>query len=308
MLVSDARYCVFLTTAMASILKNAAPEDRIRFHIVDAGLVKSSYDAIVKLTSKRTVRLALVKSSYDAIEKMKELRPFEIAYYKPDVSQYVKPDDSRFPTAIYYRLLAPQFLPESLDKIVYMDVDVAVLSSLRELWETPVDGVFVAAAVDRLMAPSHVAKIGLDENAVYFNSGLLVMNLKKWREDNVMDELFKLVDEMEGRLEFPDQDLLNVYASRNGYKLLSEEWNVHPKFYEEGKTKLLHYMGSRYNSPHIDILCKYAALTPFKRLPFQSFTFHVRYWIRRIICQFLCLFLIRRRDRHVLRKIFYLRR
>ena len=287
MLVSDANYCVFLTTAMASILTNAAPEDRIRFHIVDAGLAASSYDAI---------------------EKMKELRPCEIAYYKPNVRDRVKTDGSRFPTAIYYRLFAPRFLPDSLDKVVYMDVDVAVLSSLRELWETPVDDVFVAAAVDRFMPPRRLLKIGLDENAVYFNSGLLVMNLKKWREENITDELFKIADDFKNCLEFPDQDLLNVYAYRNGYKLLSDEWNAHPKFYVEGKTKLVHFMGSRYNSPHIDILGKYAALTPFKRLPFQSPMFHVWYWIKRVVCSFLCLFVFRHRNRRILRKFFNLRR
>ena len=286
MLVSDANYSAFLATTIVSILKNAAPDDSLRFHIVDAGLEESDRAAI---------------------EGLKTLRAFETVYYAPDLREYVKflcDDISRFPAVVNYRLFAPSFLPETLDKIVYMDVDVVVLSSLREFWETPLNGFFLAATPDLNMRTSHRLAIGLDENYQYFNSGALLMNLKKWREDGITEKLMQIALDIKKEIEFPDQDALNVYAFHNGYQRLPEGWNVHPRDYVEGKTRLLHYMGTRLRCPHLEILYEYAASTPYGRLPMQSTSYRIKNTIKRIVCNFLCLILFPRKMRREIRKRF----
>ncbi|MBR0226653.1 MAG: glycosyltransferase family 8 protein [Thermoguttaceae bacterium] len=288
MLVSDANYSAFLATTIVSILKNAAPDDSIRFHIVDAGLDEADRDAI---------------------EELKSLRAFDAVFYTPNLQEYAKylcDDISRFPAVVNYRLFASSFLPETLDKIVYMDVDVVVLASLREFWETPLDDLFLAAAPDLNMRLSHRKAIGLDENYLYFNSGALLMNLKKWREDNITEKLLKIALEIKKEIDFPDQDVLNVYAFHNGYQRLPEGWNVHPRDYVEGKTRLLHYMGTRLRCPRLEILYGYAALTPYGKLPMQSASYRIKCRIRRIVCNFLCFFLFPRKIRRAIRKRFNL--
>ena len=289
LLVSDANYSAFLATTIASILKNAESEDSLRFHIVDAGLKESDYKAI---------------------EELKNLRSFEVVYYTPDLHEYTKylcGDISTFPIVVNHRLFAPNFLPETLGKIIYMDVDVVVLSSLRELWETPIDESFVAAAPDLKMRPSHRKAIGLTEEFPYFNSGVLLMNLKKWREDKITEKLLKIADEIKKNIDFPDQDVLNVYAFHNGFQKLPEGWNVHPRDYVEDKTHLLHYMGTRQRCRRLDILYGYAARTPYRRLPMQSRWRQINLGIKRAICNTLCFFLFPRKIRRAIRRQFVLR-
>ena len=289
MLVSDANYSAFLATTIVSILKNAAPDDSLRFHIVDAGLEDADRAAI---------------------EELKTLRTFEAVYYTPDLREYLKylcDDISTFPVVVNHRLFAPNFLPETLDKIVYMDVDVVVLSSLGELWKTQIGDSFVAAAPDIKMRPSHRKAIGLTEDFPYFNSGVLLVNLKKWREDNITEKLLAIADEIKENIDFPDQDVLNVYAFRNGFQKLPEGWNVHPRDYVEDKTHLLHYMGTRQRCPHLDILYKYAALTPYRLLPMQSRWRQINLGIKRVICNTLCFFFFPRKMRRMIRRRFVLR-
>ena len=289
MLVSDANYSAFLATTIVSILKNADPDDSIRFHIVDAGLDETDRAAI---------------------EELKASRDFDAVFYTPNLQEYAKflcDDISTFPLVVNHRLFAPVFLPETLDKIVYMDVDVVVTSSLRELWKTPIDNAFIAAAPDKNMRLSHRKAIGLSEDFPYFNSGVLLMNLRKWREENITEKLLKIALEIKENIDFPDQDVLNVYAFRNGFQKLPDGWNVHPRDYVEGKTRLIHYMGSRQRCPHLDILYGYAALTPYGRLPMQERSYQFRRAIKRAICNILCFFFFPRKIRRAIRKRFNLR-
>ena len=145
LLVSDANYSAFLATTIVSILKNAAPEDRLVFHIVDSGLTQADRDAV---------------------EKLKEIRDFERIFYQPDLQKYLHvfcDDIQTFPVVVNHRLFAPSFLPESLDKIIYMDVDVVVLDSLRGLWNVDPGEAILAAIHDPNIRLSHRRAIGLDD-------------------------------------------------------------------------------------------------------------------------------------------------
>ena len=275
--VCDEKYGAFMATTIASILKNAASDDHFRFHIVDCGLKNKSLDAI---------------------DELKKLRPFEAVYYKHELPERFYLIDSKYSPVVFHRLFAARFLPDSLDKILSLDVDTVVLSSLRDLWDTSLEGVFVAATTDRHMPEEHCRSIGVEKKTDYFNAGVLLMNLKVWREKDVVGNLLDIIREYQESLDYLDQDALNIYASRNGFRLVSENWNVNPLDYVEGQTRLLHYMGSRRNCPCLDILYGYAALTKYKLLPMQKKS----YRFKRFLYLFLQLFLFRRKDRRNLRK------
>ncbi len=279
LLISDANYAAYLATTIVSILKNAAEDDVLRFHIVDAGLLESD----------------LVK-----IEWLKKTRNFEVVYYKPNLKEYLnyfRNDIQTFPVVVNYRLFLAEFLPKTLDKIIYTDVDVVVLDSLRELWETPIDNMFVAAVPDQCVSLNHKHELNFSESYKCFYSGNLLVNLKKWREDNTLKELLDICLEIKDKIMYPDQDVLNVYGYRHGYLELSTRWCCHPKYYEENKTVILHYMGERRRLSHLDILFGYAAQTPYKKLPLQSVWFKIRRTLNRKRCQLVCLFLPKKKWR-----------
>jgi len=286
LLVSDANYAAFLATTIASILKNADANDVLRFHIVDGGLKASDREKI---------------------EELKNIRSFELNFYTPDLSQYlprlVGATGTAFPLLVYSRLFAARFLPTTIDKIVYMDIDVVVLKSLREFWDLPLEGKFCAAVPDRYMRESHPREIGLANDGRYFNSGVLLINLKKWRDEDAVERFFEIFAEKKETLCFPDQDALNLLADRWSYVVASGAWNCHPRDYVEGETAIIHYMGRRHHSPHLDILFGYAAATPYKRLPMQTTYYKITRRLKRLLASFLSIFLFRRKWRRSLRRV-----
>ncbi len=284
LLVSDTRYAAFLATTLVSILKNAAPDDVLRFHIVDAGLTTADLKKL---------------------ESIRALRPCEMLFYKPNLKSYLKyfrSDIQTFPVVVNYRLFLAKYLPASLDKVLYLDVDVVVLHSLRKLWETPLADAFLAAAKDRDVAAEHVAKFGFPEGYEYFNSGILLFNLKKWREDAILEKLLDVCMEIRELIEFPDQDALNVFAARTSVVKLDTRWNCHPKYYDRETTAILHYMGDRRCIPELDLLFSYVAQTPYRLLPMQTRMYAFKRWLRRKQCQLGCLFIPSREKRHEYRK------
>ncbi|MBQ9875004.1 MAG: glycosyltransferase family 8 protein [Thermoguttaceae bacterium] len=286
---SDSGYCPFLATALASILTNAAPDDEFSIHLVDGGLTEDDLQKI---------------------EELKKIKDFRLALYRPNLREYLKylrNDISNFPIVVNARLFAEKYLPETLDKVIYLDADIVVLGSLSELWETDLGDNFVAAVPDPKMRASHRQALGLPDDYRYFFSGGLVINLKKWREERVLEKFLDICLEIKDKIEFPDQDVLNTYASRRSYLPLAGRWTCHPRDFVEGDTVVLHYMGSRHRCPNLPILYKYAALTPYGRLPMQGFWYRVRRGLRRALFIFLCLFLPKKQWRKNLRKRFVLR-
>lgn len=118
-------------------------------------------------------------------------------------------------TPALYRLKAPSALPQ-LDKVLYLDTDTMVREDLRELFETPMDGIYIAGVPvvwaqikksDRNRWLKHSGIPGMD---YYVNSGVLLMNLKAMREDGIEDKSLALVGKKEfAPLDPADQLILN---------------------------------------------------------------------------------------------------
>jgi lipopolysaccharide biosynthesis glycosyltransferase len=110
--------------------------------------------------------------------------------------------------AVYFRLLAPRFLPIELDKILYLDSDIIVRRSLASLWNTDITGYALAAV------PNHEDNarklLGFPEGAKYFNSGVLLLNLHFWKENQVVENAIAFIRNNPGKVHFWDQDALNA--------------------------------------------------------------------------------------------------
>jgi len=275
LLVSDSKYAAFLATTILSIVKSAARSDAFRFHIVDGGLTPND---LAKL------------------DAMSQELGAEICWYRPDANQYQREFDvasgTAFPVIVNYRLFAAQFLPKTMTKILYLDVDVIALKSLRSLWEYPLDDSLCAAVPDTNIAQKRLNTIEFPSDRQYFNSGVMLINLQKWRDEN-WDQIFlTILADKKNVLSFPDQDVLNLAAARSSYAQLDKLWNCLPRDYVEGETCILHYCGRRHRAPHLKILYDFVAQTPYKKLPFQGARARFARICRRALYDLLSLFVI----------------
>ena len=153
--------------------------------------------------------------------------------------------NERFLPECFLKLKMADFL-KGLDKVIFLDSDIVVLGDISELWNTDVDNYSIAAVRD-FADLSHLADITGGHE--YFNSGILVINLKKWRDENIEERLFNFLKDYPDRMVWNDQDLLNGVLY-NEVKYLDDGWDFqynvdNPEIDEKivsTEIKLIHYV------------------------------------------------------------------
>src|SRR6185437_4693696 len=96
----------------------------------------------------------------------------------------------QFTQAMWYRIFLPELLP-GVDRVLYLDADTIAVDSLSPIWEVPLGDSYLAA-VTNVFQPNHFhrpAQLGLPGPKVYFNSGVLLMNLDQMRRDDCTEAL-----------------------------------------------------------------------------------------------------------------------
>ena len=127
------------------------------------------------------------------------------------------PVSDRYPTEMYYRLFAARYLPQQLERILYLDPDLVVLHSLRSLYQIDFDSKLFAAAShieNRTFRELNRRRLHLSEHAKYLNSGVMMMNLALLRKESPQT-IIDYIQSHKATLLLPDQDVLNaLYADR----------------------------------------------------------------------------------------------
>lgn len=131
-------------------------------------------------------------------------------------------------TASLYRLLLPTVL-EARDRTIYLDADLVVLESLAELWDADLGRHAVAAVRDAASpwaagpAGTNWRHTGMAPDSPYFNSGVMVLALERWRRERLAESALELLR----RVETPwgDQCAINVVAEGRWLEL-ARRWNV----------------------------------------------------------------------------------
>ncbi|GHT45416.1 hypothetical protein FACS189454_04850 [Planctomycetales bacterium] len=210
--------------------------------------------------------------------------------YKNCNIRFIVMDNSRFENLpvtghltyhTYYNLVIPELVPE-LEKAIYLDSDIICTASLRELWETELGGHYIAGAENFAFLNTmkeYPATIGLSPEHIYINSGVLVMNLKKIREDNKVKELFENQARLACTGKYAEQDTIN-YTFSGKIQYLPKQFNYHG--WREAKDiekpdrllvpNVIHYDGPikpwvvgqmRKNSPLREWYFRYLLLSPY---------------------------------------------
>lgn len=139
----------------------------------------------------------------------------------------------QYPKEMYYRLIAPMLLPQSLDRILYLDPDILIINPLDKLWNLDIGDNLFAAAVhtDKKELAAAINSLRLGTKTPYFNSGVLLMNLQKCREEIRTEDIFSFVREHASGLVLPDQDVLNVLYGDRIMEIDDFIWNYDARMY-----------------------------------------------------------------------------
>lgn len=129
------------------------------------------------------------------------------------------PTTRRYPVEMYYRIFAARLLPETIDRILYLDPDLVVLNPLDALY-TLEFGENLFAAASHISPNSKLTlvndlRLSMPQGSSYVNSGVMMMNIEALRREQSEDEVFDYIETHRPVLMLPDQDVINaVYATR----------------------------------------------------------------------------------------------
>jgi lipopolysaccharide biosynthesis glycosyltransferase len=137
----------------------------------------------------------------------------------------------RMPITTYYKLAVTDLLPADVGRVIFLDSDLIVLGDLGALWDADLGSHHLLAVQDRVVpyvsSPfgiSSWATLGLDRHAKYFNAGVMVIDVPRWRRERVTQQVIEYLRKNHEDVYFWDQEGLNaVLAGRWGE--LDERWN-----------------------------------------------------------------------------------
>ncbi|HEY9632337.1 MAG TPA: glycosyltransferase family 8 protein [Coleofasciculaceae cyanobacterium] len=214
---ADDNYAMPLAVTLHSALANLKNKPKIFLVIIDGGISPRSKRRILQSLDPEQVEIHWMPPDERLIKNLKVERHLTIV--------------------TYYRLLIPQLLPQHFNKVIYLDSDMVIKGDLEQLWNIDIGDNYVLAVQDDNQRYIHMSgglrnyqELGINPDLKYFNAGMLVINLEKWRNDNIP---LKVVEYLERNKEYVrdhDQDGLNgVLAGKWGE--LNPRWNQMPRIY-----------------------------------------------------------------------------
>lgn len=128
-----------------------------------------------------------------------------------------------FTVTTYARLLIGDHLPREVDRVLYLDGDILVRGDLQPLWTLDLKG-HTAAAVTDLPRYEFNSTLGLPADALYFNAGVLLIDLARWRRLDIGGRTLAFARQHPDRLRWCDQCALNLIL-HDDWILLDRVWN-----------------------------------------------------------------------------------
>ena len=127
--------------------------------------------------------------------------------------------------AAYLRVFIPAYVDAFVDKIIYLDADIIVNNSIEPLWNTTIKKYAIGAVENIVPGIKTVLSDSSDQN--YFNDGMMLINLRWWREKEVMHQTLRFIENYPEKIVYHDQDALNA--------VLNGKWlSLHPKYNMQG--------------------------------------------------------------------------
>jgi lipopolysaccharide biosynthesis glycosyltransferase len=268
---TDNKFCPYASVAIVSLLENNKNES-ICVHLFS-----------MNIASENLEKIELMISRYDNAQ-------LEIHSVTNSSFEHF-PDPGIYSLACYLRILIPDLL-STVDKALYLDCDLTICGSIRELWNLDISNYSCAAVADAIYSYNATqAYLEYDYfSEGYANSGVLLMNLAYWRKNDIQNKLIDFLNKHS--VKYPDQDAINIIL-HGTIKFIHPKWNCHTGYFafpplvrkEQKqyikslwkKAIIVHYTGrvkpwfKECVNPYKHHYSKYKQITPWKNTPQKQF-------------------------------------
>ena len=165
-----------------------------------------------------------------SLERNLNLHASDLEFLEINLSQNALFKVSRHITvASYFRLFLDKVIPASVSRVIYLDSDILVNGPLDELWTVDLQDHPIAAATDSIVNSQPLReeikkKIRLTPTSNYFNAGVLVVDLNRWRNARLGQRALDFALDYPDLLTYWDQCALN-HVVNGQFQELTREWN-----------------------------------------------------------------------------------
>lgn len=205
-------YVPLMGISMTSVLMNKKEMQNLDFYICSTDISETHKEQLRQLTEQYGSRIFFI-----------------------DVSDYASHFEFEFSTSGFHsivlaRLLLADYMPEEVQKVLYLDSDVIVNGDLSELDSVNLKGKAFAAVPELHMPQKEKKNIGLKKEDIYFNCGVMLINLEFWRKNHAAEKFLHYFEKKQGQLLYNDQDILN-HCCKGRIEKLSHTFNYNPALY-----------------------------------------------------------------------------
>ena len=177
---------------------------RAEFHLLDCGITDETRRSLEEFAARHDMRLTIVTVDTALFHDLPITR-----------------DD--LTAATFARLKLPEVFPDTCDKVIFLDADCVVTGDLSELWEIDISDYLIAGVQDDEALKNDGGDGILRDRSIYINSGVMLVNLRAWREENFGDAVIAYLRQRV--LRSHEQSAINIVAAGR-IKTLPETWNL----------------------------------------------------------------------------------
>lgn len=241
----DNNYPIYTMLAINSILRNNYSSSNYHFYIIENNITEQNKKRMQKFISK-------VNKTHSCES---EIEFIHIDTDTIDKGQYLFAFSNRITPIAIARIMLPKLL--DVDRVIYLDGDILVTGDLKDLYTINLKGKPFGMAMNISQMGQSLEKRKIN---VYYNSGVILMDLKKCRQVKTVERMLTFLEKNMDRFLFnsekdkndkflyPDQDLINIVL-KNEIKQLPQRWNnqtiagVHMVDIGYNPNSIIHYIG-----------------------------------------------------------------
>jgi lipopolysaccharide biosynthesis glycosyltransferase len=205
---SDNKYVQHLGVMLVSLLENCKKYKPQEIAVINDGISGENIEKLNSSISKFKVPLRFIKFDNKAFS-------------------HLSPKNNKT-LAAFHRIFIDEFYPPDAEKVLYLDCDIIVRKDIAALYKTDISQHIIGAVQNDGLFYQEI--LGMPAGKLFFNSGVLLVNLKKWREFKIQEKLVDYISCNFDKMLRNDQDALNGVLY-NDWLPLNPVWNTHLYFF-----------------------------------------------------------------------------
>lgn len=261
-----------LLSSMASLTKGLSAPWRSTVHIIVPSNMMENMRAVIGCFHREVGRHPAAPAV--VLHEMLELPP-SIRHYMSQMRRAPQDRVDLIRPTCFARLYLDHYLPEGNKRALWLDVDTIVQGDIGALFSLPMQHSVAAVRkfnrtmftyLNTTMGLEHAMALPNARNKILFNAGVLLIDLDRWRTEQVARKLEDIAATWKVPHGSADQLLLNMHFQGN-FDILDTRWNIGVMYQNDSTSqlnaaKILHWNGHRkpwynHSQEHYDLWARF---------------------------------------------------